>query len=148
MVIQYPFFICRTSQNKTQSIHLFNVNSSTCTYWNFRKRPWICGHIIWEMCAISWGTSQVEGRVGFLLLLHLWSRTFPSFPNCWTKSIPNIFHMSTAIKQELKQCRWVHKFNKTLTLIIKSTELWFKWNKTKIKPKLKQKPSIILSCFK
>lgn len=25
MVIQYPFFICRTSQNKTQSIHLFNV---------------------------------------------------------------------------------------------------------------------------
>lgn len=25
MVIQYPFFISRTSQNKTQSIHLFNV---------------------------------------------------------------------------------------------------------------------------
>lgn len=25
MVIQYPFFICRTSQNQTQSIHLFNV---------------------------------------------------------------------------------------------------------------------------
>lgn len=25
MVIQYPFFICRTSHNRTQSIHLFNV---------------------------------------------------------------------------------------------------------------------------
>lgn len=25
MVIQYPFFICRPSQNQTQSIHLFNV---------------------------------------------------------------------------------------------------------------------------
>lgn len=149
MVIQYPFFICRTSQNKTQSIHLFNVlvavdrvqipvptGTSERDLYHLRN---LCHQLRNKP---SWRKSW------FLLLLHLWSRTFPSFPNCWTKSIPNIFHMSTVIKQELKQCRWVQKFNKTQTLIIKSTELWFKWNKTKIKPKLKQKPSIILSCFK
>lgn len=155
MVIQYPFFICRTSQNQTQSIHLFNVliavdrvqipvptgiseRDLELNMWTYYLRN-LCHQL---------RNKQSWRRSWFLLLLHLWSRTFPSFPNFWTKFIPNIFHISTAIKQELKQCRWVHNFNKMQTLITKSKELWFKWDKTKIKPKLKQKLSMILSCSK
>lgn len=129
MVIQYPFFICRTSQNKTQSIHLFNVLVAV----NRVQIPVPTGTSERDLDYVDISFEKfvpsVEEQAKLkeeLVFITATSVIKNSFPNCWTKSIPNIFHMSTVIKQELKQCRWVQKFNKTQTLIIKSTELWFK----------------------
>lgn len=152
MVIQYPFFICRTPQNQTQYIcSMYWLLLIESKYWyllEFQKDTLNMGTYYLRNLCHQLKNKPSWRRSWFLLLLHLWSRTFSSFLNLWTKFIPNIFHISTAIKQELTQCRWVHNFNKMQTLIIKSKELWFKWNRTKIKPKLKQKLSMILSCSK
>lgn len=112
MVIQYPFFICRTPQNQTQYIcSMYWLLLIESKYWyllEFQKDTLNMGTYYLRNLCHQLKNKPSWRRSWFLLLLHLWSRTFSSFLNLWTKFIPNIFHISTAIKQELTQCRWVH----------------------------------------